>query len=267
MEKLKNIKIFRISIVRVFAYFLIYGFIGFIIESIFGIITKGVLESRTSFINSPICGVYGIGATLMIISLQKYKENTCKTFLLGFLVGTIIEYAISLLAEIVLQIKWWDYSDKILNINGRVCLYYSIFWGILGLLLVKYINPQINKFLNFIKNKLNTKFLSFIIKLTIVFFILDFFSTWIAIDLFTTRIIVKNNIDVKDKEAIVQKYENIYGNEQLSNFIYKMWGDERMIKTYPNIKVQDKEGKQIYLDMYLKNIKPYFIKFFDKQLY
>lgn len=267
MEKIKNVKLFGISIIRLFAYFLIYGFIGFIIESIFGIITKGVLESRTSFINSPICGVYGIGATIMIVTLQKYKDNIGKTFLIGFLVGTITEYLMSLLAEVVLQIKWWDYSDKILNINGRVCLYYSVFWGVLGIVLVKYINPNINKFLNFIKNKLKPKLLSFFIKLTVAFFILDFFSTWIAVDLFTTRMIVKNNINVKDKEAIVQKYENIYGNQQFADFVYKVWGDERMIKTYPNIKVQDKDGKQIYLDMYLKSIKPYFIKFFDKKLY
>lgn len=267
MEKLKNIKIFGISIVRLFAYFLIYGFIGFIIESIFGIITKGVLESRTSFLYSPVCGIYGIGATLMIVSLQKYKENTGKAFLIGFLIGTATEYIMSLLVEVIFQIKWWDYSDRILNINGRVCLYYSIFWGVLGLLLIKYINPKVNKFLNFIKNKMPPKLLSFFVKLTIIFFVLDLFSTWIAVDLFTTRMIVKYNIDVENKEAIIQKYEKIYGNEQLSNFIYKIWGDERIIKTYPNIKVQDKNGKQIYLDMYLKNIQPYFIKFFDKQLY
>lgn len=267
MEKLRNTRIFGISIIRIFAYFLIYGFIGFIIELIFGIITKGVLESRTSFINSPICGVYGIGATLMIVSLQKYKCNSAKMFFVGFIVGTVTEYVVSFLAEAILHVKWWDYSDRILNINGRVCLYYSIFWGALGLLLIKKINPTIDKFLNFIVKKLKPKTLNFLIKLTITFFVLDFFSTWIAIDLFTTRVISQNNIDVKNKQAIIQKYEHIYGNEKLSKFIYTFWGDKRMIKTYPNIKVQDKDGNQIYLDIYLKNIKPYFIKFFDKQLY
>lgn len=265
MEKVKNTKICGISILRLFAYFLIYGFIGFIIESIFGIITKGVLESRTSFINSPICGIYGIGATIMVMTLQKYKNNKTKTFIIGFIVGTITEYLISFLAEVILHVEWWNYSDRVLNINGRICLYYSIFWGALGLLLINVINPRIDKFLDFIKTKLNKKMLKLITRLAIIFFILDFFSTWIAIDLFTTRMIVRNNIDVKNKEAIIQKYEKVYGNEFISKFIYKLWGDKRMIKTYPNIKVQDKEGNQIYLDMYLKNIKTYFIKFYDKQ--
>lgn len=267
MERLKNIRILRISIVKLFAYFLIYGFIGFIIESIFGVITKGVLESRTSFINAPICGVYGIGATIMIIALQPYKDNNKKAFFVSFLVGTSIEYLVSFLAETILHIKWWDYSDRILNINGRVCLYYSIFWGLLGLLLIKVINPRIDSFLNYIKKKINTRILNIIIILFIILFTIDFFSTWIAIDLFTTRMIVQNDIDVKNKEAIVQKYKKIYGNETLADFIYTIWGDKRMIKTYPNIKVQDKDGNQIYLDSYLKDIKPYFIKVFEKQLY
>lgn len=267
MEKIKNIKIFNLSIVRLFAYFLIYGFIGFIIESIFGIITKGVLESRTSFINAPICGVYGIGATIMITALQKVKNNNTKTFLVSFVVGTVTEYMISFLAEAILHVKWWDYSDRILNINGRVCLYYSIFWGFLGLLLIKAINPQIDKLLNYIKKKLSVKALNFTIILAIILFTVDFFSTWIAIDLFTTRMIVENNINVKNKDAIVQKYNDIYGNQTLSDFIHTFWGNRRMIKTYPNIKIQDKDGKDIYLDIYLKDIKTYFIKIYDKQLY
>ncbi|MBR3002250.1 MAG: putative ABC transporter permease [Clostridia bacterium] len=264
MEKLKNKKILGISIVRLFAYFLIYGFIGFIIETIFGAITKGVVESRTSFINAPICGIYGIGATIMIVSLQKVKTNNTKIFFVSFIVGTIVEYITSFLAEAILHVKWWDYSENLLNINGRVCLYYSIFWGLLGLILIKVINPGIDKFLNHIKQKLSAKALNFTIILAIILFTIDFFSTWIAIDLFTTRMIVQNNIDVKKKDAIIQKYDKIYGNEFLSNFIYTFWGDKRMIKTYPNIKVQDKNGNQIYLDMYLKDIKPYFIKFFEK---
>ena len=103
--------------------------------------------------------------------------------------------------------------------------------------------------------------------LAIILFTVDFFSTLIAIDLFTTRMIAKNNIPVKNKETIIQKYEKIYSNKLLSDFIYTFFGDERMIKTYPNIKVQDEEGKQIYLDMYVKAIKPYFIKIYDKKLY
>ena len=73
--------------------------------------------------------------------------------------------------------------------------------------------------------------------------------------------IVQNNIEVKNKATIIEKYDNIYSNKELSKIIYTFFGDRRMIKTYPNIKVQDIDGNQIYLDMYLKNVKPYFVKF------
>lgn len=252
---------------KVFAYFFIYAFIGFIIEVIFGVITKGLVESRTSFMHAPLCGVYGLGAMLMVVSLQSCKDNNKKIFFVSFLVGTITEYIISFLAESIFNIKWWDYSDRILNINGRVCLYYSIFWGVLGLLLIKVINPKVDQFINFIKSKLSRKTINVVATVCITLFIMDLVCSWIAIDLFTTRMIVQNDINVKNKEAIIEKYDRIYGNEKLSNFIYTFWGDKRMIKTYPNIKVQDVNGKDVYLDQYLRHIQPYFIKVFDKKLY
>ena len=55
----------------------------------------------------------------------------------------------------------------------------------------------------------------------------------------------------------------LYNNEKLSNFIYKYWGDRKMIKTFPNIKVQDIDGNIIYIDSLLKDIKPYYFKFFE----
>ena len=80
---------------------------------------------------------------------------------------------------------------------------------------------------------------------------------------FLIRMIAKNNLNVPNKEIIIEKYDNIYNNEKLSNFIYKYWGDRKMIKTFPNIKVQDIDGNIIYIDSLLKDIKPYYFKFFE----
>ena len=266
MKKIRNIKIFGISIFRLFAYFLIYGVIGFVIETIFGVLTKGLLESRTSFLYEPICGVYGLGATAMILFLQSCKGDNKKIFLVSFLVGTSMEYLISFLAELILKVKWWDYSDRPLNINGRVCLYYSIFWGVLGIVLIKLINPKVDKFIDFIKKKINGKALNILIACFITLFTIDLFSTWIAIDLFTVRMIEQNDIKVENREEITKRYNEIYSNEKLANFIYTFWGDRKMITTFPNIKVQDVNGNMIYLDSYLKDIKPYYLKVFDKKL-
>ena len=76
----EHIKICGISIWRILAYFVVYSVAGFIIETICGLLTKGVLESRKSFLYGPFCSIYGLGAVLMILPLQKYKKNNYTLF-------------------------------------------------------------------------------------------------------------------------------------------------------------------------------------------
>ena len=75
--------------------------------------------------------------------------------------------------------------------------------------------------------------------------------------------IVKNDIDVENKDQIIEEYNVIYGNEKLSNFIYKFWGDKKMIRTFPNLKVLDKNGNMIYFGGLL-DIQTYYFKIMDK---
>jgi len=138
-NNLNSKKYFRIcgfTIWRIFAYFIIYSVIGFIVETLFGLAKYGTLESRQSFLYGPFCAVYGVGAVIMIISLQYFKKSHMSLFIGGGIVGTVTEYLVSLIGEIILNVKWWDYSEMPLNINGRVCLLYAVFWGALGLFLI-----------------------------------------------------------------------------------------------------------------------------------
>ena len=131
--KKKKFTIMGLSIWRILAYFIIYSIVGYIIETIFGIITKGRWESRQSFLYGPFCAIYGLGAAIMIIFLHKYSKKYTTLFWGGFIVGSIVEYLVSLIGEMILGVKWWDYSDMPLNINGRICVYFSLFWGFLAL--------------------------------------------------------------------------------------------------------------------------------------
>lgn len=120
----------KMKLWEVLAYFIIYSIAGYIIETIFALVRYGVLESRQSFLYGPFCSIYGIGAIIMITFLQYFMKNRMTLFVGGFLIGSITEYLISLIGELILHVKWWDYSNMPLNINGRICFYYSIFWGI-----------------------------------------------------------------------------------------------------------------------------------------
>lgn len=260
----KNKTIFGFSIWRLIAYFSIYSVLGFVIETAFGAVTKGVIESRKSFLYGPFCAIYGLGAVVMILCLQPFKKNNNTLFWGGFVAGSVIEYLVSLIGELIFHVIWWDYSDMPLNINGRVCVYFSIFWGLLGIYLVSYINPKIDKLINFIKRKISDKALKIIEMITAVFLIVDCLLTAYALKAFYIRMVKLHNINIGNVEMIDKEYDKMYGNKKKSDFIYKYWGDEKMIKTLPNLKLQDNDGKIVYFDSLLPDIQTYYYKFSDK---
>ena len=259
----KKLTINGISIWRILAYFIIYSVLGYIIETIYGMITKGVWESRQSFLYGPFCGIYGLGAVVMIICLHKFPRKFNMLFIGGFVVGSIVEYVVSFVGEMLLGVKWWDYSNMPLNINGRICVYFSVFWGFLGIYLIASLNPKVDKIINWIKSKFKTyKALKTFVMTVFILLMIDCVSTAFAIEFFLVRMIVKNDIDVANKEAVIEQYDKIYGNEKLSKFIYQFWGDKKMIRTFPNLKVKDKNGNIVYMDSLL-DIQPYYFKVHD----
>ena len=259
----KRLTINGISIWRILAYFIIYSVAGYIIETLYGMITKGVWESRQSFLYGPFCGIYGLGAVVMILCLHKFPKKYNVLFIGGFIVGSIVEYAISLFGEVVLGVKWWDYSNMPLNINGRICVYFSVFWGFLGMYLIISLNPKVDKIINWIKSKFKTqKALKSFIVTVFTLLMIDCIATAFAIEFFLVRMIVKNDLNVANKEAVQEQYDKIYGNENLSKFIYTFWGDKKMIRTFPNLKINDKDGNIIYMDSLL-DIQPYYMKVHD----
>ena len=253
-----------ISVWRILAYFIIYSVAGYIIETLYGIVTKGVWESRQSLLYGPFCGIYGLGAVIMIICLYKFPRKFNTLFIGGFIVGSIVEYVVSFIGEMLLGVKWWDYSEMPLNINGRICVYYSIFWGFLGIYLIASLNPKVDKVINWIKSKFKTyKALKTFVMTVFILLMIDCVSTAFALEFFLVRMIVKNDIDVANKELVMEQYDEIYGNEKMSNFIYKFWGDKKMIRTFPNLKIKDKNGNIVYMDSLL-DIQPYYLKVHDK---
>ena len=256
----KRIAINGISIWRILAYFIIYSVAGYIIETIYGMITKGVWESRQSFLYGPFCGIYGLGAVVMIVCLHKFPKKYNALFLGGFVVGSIVEYVVSLFGEMVLGVKWWDYSNMPLNLNGRICVYFSIFWGFLGIYLIASLNPKVDRIIDWIKSKFKTqKALKTFVVTVFTLLMIDCIATAFAIEFFLVRMIEKNDLNVANRQLVTEQYEKIYGNKNLSDFIYTFWGDKKMIKTFPNLKINDVDGNIIYMDSLL-DIQPYYLK-------
>lgn len=257
-EKKKEFTIFGFTITRLLAYFIIYSVIGFIIETIFGLLTKGVIESRKSFLYGPFCGVYGVGAVIMILSLQRFTKNNYTLFAGGFVIGSIIEYIVSLIGELIFHIKWWDYSAMPFNINGRICVWFSLFWGILAIYLMSYLNPRIDKLLD----KANPKILKNVTIILTIFIIFDFAITSFALKMFYIRLVNNYDLDIQGVEQYIEEYTGLYSNPEIKKFVDTHFSDEKMLKTFPNIKVIKKDGNVIWICDILKHIQPYYIKIF-----
>lgn len=135
-------------------------------------------------------------------------------------------------------------------------------WGLLAVYLINVVNPKIDLLLDKIKAKFNGKILKIIIVVFIIFLFVDCIVSGIALDFYFTRIIVENDLDVANKDKVIEKYNYLYLEDQeRADLIYKVWGNEIMIKKYPNVTIRLKNGELVLAKKYLPDIKPYYIKF------
>ena len=126
------------NFIDILIYFITYSFLGWVMESIF----RSVCEKKlinTGFLKGPFCPIYGIGAIIMILFLKNFSNNLILLFFISIIVFTIWEYIVGILLEKLFHTKYWDYSNNKFNFQGRICLMNSIFWGILGVVFIQYI--------------------------------------------------------------------------------------------------------------------------------
>lgn len=252
--------IFGYSFWQILEYFIVYSILGYVIETLYGLLTKGVIESRQSMLYGPFCCIYGLGAICLLCIPKSAKKNNWTLFIAGFIIGSVVEYVVSWVGEVIFNIKWWDYSNFPLNINGRVCVYFSIFWGILTICLNKVINPTVDKVLG----KIPIKVLNVLTVIIMVFMAFDFIISSFALKMFETRLIYNYNLEVQGAEDYYEKYLDIYQNNPgLKEIVDKVFSDEKMLKTFPNIKFTLQDGSILLVKDILTDIKPYYIKVFD----
>ena len=250
------------TIWRIIIYFIIYSILGYVIETIFGLITKGVLESRKNFLYGPFCCIYGIGALVVILGLQKFKKNNYIIFFGGVIIGSIVEYLISLIGEFIFHIKWWDYSNMPFNINGRICLAFSFLWGILAIYLMCHIHPNIDKFIN----KFSPKTIKIVAIIGMIYMLISLFVTSFALEIFFARLVQDYNLELKDMDSYIIKATYIYNIPKIKQISDKYFSNEKMLKTFPNIKVTSKSGEIIHVRDILKDIQPYYVRVFTPKI-
>lgn len=128
---------------KVFWYFVIYSFIGFLLEVAFARLVRAEKQDRKCFWLLPLCPVYGLGA-LAILALPRWTSlSGLWLAAAGGLAATGVEYLMSVFYERWLKVSFWDYSHFKGNVHGRVCPIFSLFWGVLAAVLLKWVHPAV----------------------------------------------------------------------------------------------------------------------------
>ena len=231
---------------KIILYFIIYSFLGWCLESIYKtILSKKPINS--GFLYGPFCPMYGIGAILML-GLSKASNNVLIIFILSFLVFSIWEYIVAVVLEKAFKTKYWDYSDLKFNIQGRVCLKNSIYWGILGVLLIFIIQPLIKKLIGYVPEQILI-YIEIILSIAIL---VDVIITIYKIMIVDKRIEelfeIGNTLKQKMKEL---KEENVT-KEHIQNLIEDLKTRQDILK----IKVYKKiiKLKKAFPEMHSENI-------------
>lgn len=131
-------------------YFFIYAFIGWVVEVSYHAVTIGKFINR-GFLSGPYCPIYGFGAISVIYFLTDIAEkNKLVLFFGSIAIATAIEFVAGFLLEKIFHERWWDYSDRKLNIGGYVCLEFSVIWGLFCFILYEAVHPLVKNLVGLI---------------------------------------------------------------------------------------------------------------------
>lgn len=124
-------------------FFWIYSFGGYLVERAFAAATRAQRQERKCFLLLPMCPVYGLGM-LAVLALPEAWRQGLWLIPAGAAAATVVEYAVHWAYEAFLGVEFWDYSRLPGNVRGRVCLPFTLAWGILTALAVRYVHPPVS---------------------------------------------------------------------------------------------------------------------------
>jgi uncharacterized membrane protein len=127
-------------ITKLILMFFFYSVLGWILEVIYSFAVRKKLVNR-GFLYGPLCPIYGVGALLVLFLLRPFQGNVLVLFLMTGLMTTALEYTVSYTLEKLFKTTWWDYSNSKFNVNGRICLRSTVSFGVVGVVVVKFLHP------------------------------------------------------------------------------------------------------------------------------
>ena len=140
------ITIAGLTVYEIVWFFMIYSFLGWVLEVIYHAVSIGKVVNR-GFLNGPVCPIYGFGMIFILMLLNLIfpggaaKAHGAALFAFGIVIATSIELLGGWALDKIFHARWWDYSDKPFNLNGYICPEFSFYWGIGTVLAVRVLHP------------------------------------------------------------------------------------------------------------------------------
>ena len=188
-------QIFGMDLIYFIECFIIYSFIGWVVESIYMSICNKKWTNR-GFSFGPFCPIYGFGAIIGSVVMNPFSESFIKLYIVGAVLATIFEYLVGMLMFRVFDEVWWDYNEKPFNYRGMVCLESTLAWGFYAIVIVRYLNYYILMFVNNIPIKVGI----IVCRVVLICYAIDFIY----------HCLKALGIDKsKQKERIVEVYRSI----------------------------------------------------------
>lgn len=186
----------ELNLFGVITYFIIYSFLGWVMESIVRSISEKKLIN-TGFLYGPFCPIYGFGAVIMFLFLNSFESHPILLFFISLIILTIWEYLVGVLLEKIFKTKYWDYSEQKFNFQGRICLINSLCWGVLGVAFVKFIHP----FVVSVVSNIDGGILTYLISILSIVFIVDMIVSIVKVKNIKSTLekVEKLNKEIKEK--------------------------------------------------------------------
>ena len=212
----------KLNISYLFILFFVYSCLGWILE-----VTCKLIETKKfinrGFLIGPYCPIYGAGAILITTLLYKYSYDPVILFFMTIIICGALEYLTSYIMEKLFKARWWDYSKRKFNLDGRICLGTIIPFGLFGMILTYITNPIIIEILS----KIHLKILNIIsIEFGIIFLADIIVSTFVILGFRKTTLEVGKNIKQDNTEQITEKVRQI--------LLQKSWSYKRLVEAFPN---------------------------------
>ena len=199
--------------------FFIYAIAGWIMETTMISIRNKKFVNR-GFLIGPVCPIYGYGVVLVSCLLKKYQDDMIITFFMSIIICGLLEYFTSYFMEKIFKARWWDYSSKKFNINGRICLDNLILFGFASCFIVYIVNPFLINKINMIPSNIQTIIICILLAIHLI-------DNIISYKIILNLKQVSN--EIKDNTIeISEKVRNIIHNKSIFH--------RRLVNAFPNIK-------------------------------